>query len=202
MNRAEPIARAIRQVFRHQRQLAERGKKRFGDLTTAFANALFEPISKEFLRVAKDEGASKELAPDLVAAARERSLFAARSMNTTSGERLSNEEPAKQVFSMDRAVEAALTEQSYAEHTARAMIAQDRGDWLEWETESQPCDLCRRLSGKRVKAGKAFITVNGEAIYNAPAHPNCKCKTKTVKGRKKKTLAEFRIPIAVPAVSY
>lgn len=201
MNRAEPIARVIRQVFRHQRQLAERGKKRFGDLTTAFANALFEPISKEFLRVAKDEGADKELAPDLVAAARERSLFAARSMNTTSGERLSNEEPAKQVFSMDRAVEAALTEQSYAEHTARAMIAQDRGDWLEWVADAKACDACKKLNGKRVKAGKPFGVIQGEKVYNAPAHVSCRCSVKTVKGRKK-TLAEFKIPIAVPAVSY
>jgi hypothetical protein len=45
----------------------------------------------------------------------------------------------------------------------------------EWVTESNPCEICLPLNGVRVGLDEPWTTIDGDELFTATAHPNCRC---------------------------
>lgn len=50
-----------------------------------------------------------------------------------------------------------------------------RGSLRVWQTEADPCDLCRSLNGQKARMGEPFVSKDGREVMSVPGHPNCRC---------------------------
>jgi hypothetical protein len=175
------IARQVKRVFDMQIEQAIAGKKRFHDWDSRLAEAIQGPLAKVFLRGLKESKGGKDLAADAASQALEASMRIAREVNGTTNEWLADGRDPESVFSAERAVAIGLTEASAAYHAAQMMAIGSQGGRVRWVVDVKPCEkICRKLRDKVRKPGKMFGKVDGVAIYQPPAHVNCRCSLQAV----------------------
>lgn len=179
------IGQAVRSIFDRQGQVSNPTAFHQWDqrLAAALEPKLLNLLKREAAKAVRESEAEVDtevLAAELVRLARIRALETAASVNRTSADRVSEEDP----FTTDRAAAIGLNEAHWATFAAEgAVLSLAKEEW-EWVTDpKKPCDHCQRLAGRKRKPGKSFGTIDGKPVFHAPAHPHCRCSMKRV-GRK------------------
>lgn len=184
----EELAKLMRSIFRQQATQARAGKERYGDWDSRLAAQMLPKLSELYLSALKGAGRIVSIrgpvtfAQTLANAAKSRAILTAARINDTTSEWLQSGRELASVFSADRAVEIALTEESQARNQGLALATLKAGGKLRWKTRGKnACEACRSLNGTVIHAGKQFIAKSGVAVEHPPLHPSCYCRLEVVK---------------------
>ncbi len=173
MKGIDGVARAVRGIFRRQRQQANRGKERYGDWNWQLAEALEEALYPVYLSAAKKAKAGADVAEDLVSMVRQRAVEVARGINSTTSEMTWRGDDA---FTDARVVRIAETEATYAMGVTMVM----GGGKLKWVVGPSACPSCKKFAGRVRKAGSSFGVHEGRMVYHPGLHPFCNCELEAV----------------------
>lgn len=176
MKGIDAVAQAVKRIFRAQRTLASHGRERFGDFHFKLARELQQPLEVLYLSAAKGAKAKTEHAEQFASLARQRALEVAREINLTTGDWVIEGRDDDVVFGDERVVRIATTEAAHAINAGVTLVSASKGGKVVWRCRhrgNDPCRTCRKLDGRRIKAGGTFVVVGGRAVQHPPLHPHC-----------------------------
>ena len=88
---------------------------------------------------------------------------------------------ARAVIDPQRSRTISQNESSRMWHKGRLEVQKDLGMLRRWNVaeDERVCPICLPLAGKAVKPDEYFAVVDGEIIWNPPAHTRCRCDVST-----------------------
>lgn len=177
------LTTALRQLFREQKKLADRGKERFGDWHIKLQKVLAPILGEMYLWGLKQVRKGRlplEVVESVASLAGERAVLLSRQLNDTTSDWLEEGRDTDQVFSPERIAQIVMTEMAMARHKPQVLVSKRRKEKLQWQTGGKPCPRCQKLAGRVVKAGGWFVS-GKDKVQHPPLHPHCYCRLVVVR---------------------